>query len=275
MAAVRAPAVQDDPVIPEEDEQVTTALFAYWTSRRDAAAAQASRGTTDRGGRGGVTRGAHMDRVAQLLGTVAREAGAPAAAVCYRAPEGDPHRRKGSASRYTLPGWYRPTKEWDLVVYDPQERPCVAVELKSQNGPSFGNNANNRVEEAVGNAVDVAHAVEHGLIPGDPWLGYVYVLEDSLGSQTVVRRPESAAFSIDPVFAGWTYQRRVQVLVRRLVEDGHYDSAWAVTTSPPDDDGLGFDWAELDRTSGFGQFARSMSRHVRRHYPAGAPGPPL
>ena len=255
---------------PEEDEQVTTALFAYWTSRRDAAAAQASRGTPDRGGRGGVTRGAHTDRVAQLLGTVARESGAPDAAVCYQAPEGDPHRHGGLASRYTLPGWYRPTKQWDVVVYDPQDRPCVAVELKSQNGPSFSNNANNRAEEAIGNAVDIARAVEQGLLPSNPWLGYVYVLEDAPGSRSVARHPESAAFPIDEIFADWTYQRRARLLTRRLVEDGHYDGAWAVATSQPDNDGLGFDWTELDPTNGFTRFARSMSRRVRHHYPAGA-----
>jgi hypothetical protein len=47
-----------------------------------------------------------------------------------------------------------------LVMADGQL--WIAVELKSQAGPSFGNNYNNRIEEALGNATDIrtAHAKE-------------------------------------------------------------------------------------------------------------------
>ena len=55
--------------------------------------------------------------------------------------------------------FYRPTKKWDLVVID-RGMLVAAVELKSQVGPSFGNNFNNRTEEAIGNAVDVWRAYE-------------------------------------------------------------------------------------------------------------------
>jgi hypothetical protein len=38
-----------------------------------------------------------------------------------------------------LPGFFRPTKEWDLLVV--RERTLIgAIEAKSQVGPSFGNN---------------------------------------------------------------------------------------------------------------------------------------
>jgi hypothetical protein len=48
----------------------------------------------------------------------------------------------------TLPGYFRPTKLWDvLVIHD--KRLLAAIELKSQVGPSFGNNFNNRTEEAT------------------------------------------------------------------------------------------------------------------------------
>ena len=60
-------------------------------------------------------------------------------------------------ARIELPGFYRPTKKWDLVVID-QGKLVAAIELKSQVGPSFGNNFNNRTEEAIGNAVDVWRA---------------------------------------------------------------------------------------------------------------------
>ncbi len=42
----------------------------------------------------------------------------------------------------TLPGFSRPTKLWDLLVLYKNELIAV-VELKSQIGPSFGNNFNN------------------------------------------------------------------------------------------------------------------------------------
>lgn len=51
-----------------------------------------------------------------------------------------------------LPGYFRPTKEWDIVVVVDGNL-IAAIELKSQIGPSFGNNFNNRTEEALGTAM--------------------------------------------------------------------------------------------------------------------------
>src|SRR5579859_6178346 len=51
-----------------------------------------------------------------------------------------------------LPGYFRPTKEWDLLVVR-EGMLLAALELKSQVGPSFGNNFNNRTEEAMGSAL--------------------------------------------------------------------------------------------------------------------------
>ncbi len=53
-----------------------------------------------------------------------------------------------------LPGFFRPTKEWDLLVIK-DGKLVVAIEAKSQAGPSFGNNFNNRTEEAMGSALDL------------------------------------------------------------------------------------------------------------------------
>lgn len=44
-----------------------------------------------------------------------------------------------------LPGFFRPTKEWDLLVVKDGAL-VAAIEAKSQVGPSFGNNFNNRTE---------------------------------------------------------------------------------------------------------------------------------
>ena len=47
----------------------------------------------------------------------------------------------------------------------------AAVKFKSILG-SFGNNMNNRTEEALGNATDILHAAETGLLGlQPPWLG--------------------------------------------------------------------------------------------------------
>ena len=60
-----------------------------------------------------------------------------------------------------LPGFFRPTKEWDLLVVRDSQL-ILALETKSQVGPSFGNNFNNRTEEAMGSALDLWTAFREG-----------------------------------------------------------------------------------------------------------------
>ena len=60
-----------------------------------------------------------------------------------------------------LPGFFRPTKEWDLLVVK-ENKLVAALEAKSQVGPSFGNNFNNRTEEAMGSALDLWTAFRKG-----------------------------------------------------------------------------------------------------------------
>ena len=57
---------------------------------------------------------------------------------------------KGTA----IPGFFRVCKDWDMVVIRDRQL-LAAIEIKAQVGPSFGNNFNNRAEEAIGNAVDL------------------------------------------------------------------------------------------------------------------------
>ena len=57
-------------------------------------------------------------------------------------------------------------KKWDvLVLVDSQL--VAAVEFKAQVGPSFGNNANNRAEEAVGVSEDLWTAFRDGRLGRD------------------------------------------------------------------------------------------------------------
>lgn len=283
------------PVTPQQRADVETALFAYWTEREDAAAAQAAKGTPDVGGRAGVTSGGHLDHIAHLLGKECLDAGAPPNEVFYKAPKGDPFNREGMSIGFTLPGHYRPTKQWDLVVWH-QDVPIVVVELKSQNGPSFSNNANNRAEEAVGNAVDFQRAKDNGLIPGDPWTGYVYVIEEDMTS-TRNGGGGRMPLSPDPSFTKWSYTGRVAELSHRLVADGLYQGVWPVATASPGcrDKGVmkpkpgdrkcpqlkagihpcqhTFGWQELDPARyGYGKFVDQMTSVIRMH-PGGTQSP--
>jgi hypothetical protein len=120
------------------------AVRSFWAVRESQAARQLASGTVDAGTRGAVTGGGHLDALAELVEEVFVDAGFP----------------RGSVRRKTgieLPGYYRPTKKWDLVVLE-RGRLVAAIEFKSQVGPSFGNNFNNRIEEALGSATDVWQA---------------------------------------------------------------------------------------------------------------------
>jgi hypothetical protein len=59
--------------------------------------------------------------------------------------EGFPEASIQSGSSLELPGYYRPEKKWDLLVVH-EDTLAAAIEFKSQVGPSFGNNFNNRTE---------------------------------------------------------------------------------------------------------------------------------
>jgi len=88
----------------------------------------------------------------------------------------------------TLPGFFRPTKLWDILVIN-EERLVAAIELKSQVGPSFGNNFNNRAEEAIGTGIDLWKAYREeafGPIPR-PFVGWLILVEDCTGSRSPVR----------------------------------------------------------------------------------------
>ncbi len=121
--------------------QVREAVRFYWRTRNKQLEKQANSGSKDQGLRSAVTGGAQMDGFIDLLTRLVLDAGIERNQVfCNESLE--------------LPGYFRPTKKWDfLVVVEGQL--VAALEAKSQVGPSFGNNFNNRTEEAMGSAVDL------------------------------------------------------------------------------------------------------------------------
>ena len=142
------------------------AVRRYWRVRAGQASKQRASGRVDAGLRGAVTGGAHMDAMAELMESIFVDAGFAASSIHH-----------GSAVQ--LPGYFRPEKKWDLVVIH-DDALAAAIEFKSHVGPSFGNNYNNRNEEAIGNAVDIWTAYREGRF-GEvrPWLGYLLLLEEA------------------------------------------------------------------------------------------------
>lgn len=133
-----------------------------------------------------------------------------------------------------LPGYFRPTKEWDLLVVH-QHRLLAVIEVKSQVGPSFSNNLNNRCEEAVGSSQDLWTACRDGAFgpSRQPWLGYLFLLEDSAASRApvTVAEPHFATF---PEFRNASYARRYEEMCRRLVRERLYTDAALLMSSRDD-----------------------------------------
>ena len=121
-----------------------------------------------------------------------------------------------------LPGFFRPTKEWDLLVIKDGQL-LVALEAKSQVGPSFGNNFNNRTEEAIGSALDLWTAYREGAFNKTvkPWLGYLFLLEDCKESQRLVKVKEPH-FKVFPEFKEASYAKRYELFCRKLLRERHY-----------------------------------------------------
>ena len=193
------------------------AVKAFWTGRDLQAQRQVDAGRRDAGSRGAVTGGQHLSALQEA---VARMFSGPAL-------PGVEIRHHG---KLTLPGYYRRAKDWDLVVTHKGVL-VAAVEFKSQVGPSFGNNFNNRSEEAIGNAVDVWRAYEEGLF-GDvrPWLGFIMVIESTAKSTTPLKRDAPTVYPVDTAFDGTSYIDRYRNLLQRLVRERQYDAAAVLAT---------------------------------------------
>lgn len=133
-------------------------------------------------------------------------------------------------SALELPGFFRPTKKWDLLVVK-REQLILALEAKSLIGPSFGNNYNNRTEEAAGSAVDLWTAFRDGAFNKTvkPWLGYIFLLEDCEKTKKGVRVKEPH-FPVFKEFKDSSYSLRCELLCRKLVRERLYNVATFLTS---------------------------------------------
>ncbi|MEU6672046.1 PaeR7I family type II restriction endonuclease [Streptomyces sp. NPDC046727] len=195
------------------------AIAAYWGAKQLQNEQSAIKNAVGAGTAGSVRGGKHFDVIATLLAKFFLEAGYPASSIRVTKSQG-----------LELPGYYRPQKQWDLVVV--HENVLVAAfELKALGGPSYGNNYNNRVEEALGSAVDLRRAALAELFSKEkPWLGYFFIMQDGDGSRRPVKTAKGA-LPADPVWQGTSYQDRFGIFCERLVAEQLYDAACYVTSS--------------------------------------------
>jgi hypothetical protein len=190
-------------------DRVAKAVSVYWTTRENQARKQESSGRADQGLRSAVTGGAQMDGFITLMTEIIVEAGIDERFIFHN-------------KNLELPGFFRPTKEWDLLVIKDGQL-LVALEAKSQVGPSFGNNFNNRTEEAMGSALDLWTAYREGAFNKTvkPWLGYLFLLEDCKESQRPVKVKEPH-FKVFPEFKEASYAKRYELFCRKLLRERHY-----------------------------------------------------
>lgn len=206
---------------PRIEKRLRAAIRQFWTTRETQAQRQgALSGAKDAGTRSAVTGGAQMNGFIDLVRELLCESGLPQAHVfCERYVE--------------LPGWYRPEKKWDLLIVS-DGKLLAAIEFKSQVG-SFGNNYNNRTEEAIGSAADIWAAYREGAFKPSarPWLGYLMLLEEAPGSLSPVRAKEPH-FKVFPEFKEASYAKRYEILLTKLVRERLYDSACFLMSSAKD-----------------------------------------
>jgi hypothetical protein len=237
-----------DDALRDLDGQLRNAVTFFWTTR----VAQGERqgedtGDRDRGGRAAVTGGGHCGEFVRLTRNLLVGSGIPDARVFTRRRTTD------------LPGYFRAAKDWDLVAVVDGTLLAV-VELKSQVG-SFGNNFNNRTEEAIGNATDLWTAYREGAFKSSmrPWLGYFMMIEDAPGSTHPVGIRERH-FKVFKEFKATSYVDRYAILCRRLVLERLYDAACLIMSSR--ETGPSGDYREPDPQLSFRLFATSLVGHA-------------
>jgi len=229
------------------DRLARLGVAQFWEGRSSALENDEARGQG--GERAGVLSGRNMDGFLAMVDALVRNNGLPDAKVCI---SGRPN--------LTLPGYFRPTKLWDVLVLDGKKL-VAAVELKSHVGPSFGNNFNNRAEEAIGTAQDLATAIREGVLgeQSPPFTGWLILVEECEKSQKSVRE-SSPHFPVFPEFQSASYLTRYELLCRRLTLEGLYTQA-SVIASGRDarTDGA---YRELSMPTGLKTFAARLAGHA-------------
>ncbi len=231
------------------EAKARTAIKAFWGIKDAATQAQIERGIQDVGSRSAVTAGKHLDAFVPLLKEVASSHGLKDLNfdIGRRAP--------------TLPGYFRPTKEWDLIIT--RRKMLVAVfELKSI-GSSFGNNMNNRSEEAIGAAHDFWTAFREeafGKQAPRPFIGWIMIMRECPES---TRRTKSIEkhFPVFAEFKGASYAERCDILCRKLVQENLYTATALMLTPDAEGKDRGH-YRHLSEVGSFKRFIATFAGHM-------------
>ncbi len=224
------------------------AVKHFWETRTNQRRRQGTvSGQRDYGNRTAVTGGKQLDGFVLLVTELLVDCGLPNAYVYTQKRD------------VVLPGYFRPTKEWDLVVVY-RGNLVATVEFKSQVG-SFGNNFNNRVEEALGNAFDLQTAYREGAFAPStaPWVGYLMMMQETDVSlrPLTVKEPH---FSVFGEFRDASYARRYELFCERLVRERLYNAACFLMSDEAS--GLNGQYREPSEELCFRNFAGSLVGHV-------------
>lgn len=216
---------------------IKAAIKSFWETKQKQLTVSG-----DSSNRGAVVGGKQLDAFAELLKTLAIEQGVPEECIY-------------TIQAY-LPGYFRSSKDWDFLIIAPNKKLIAAVELKSQIG-SYGNNFNNRTEEALGSAVDLWTAFRENQFPGQaaPWIGYLTVVGKDEGSTSPVRNNEPH-YPVLPEFKTASYLDRYRILCQKLILERHYSMAALICTSGPDH------YEDVSEDTSIENFLRSFIGHL-------------
>lgn len=252
------------------EELAKLGVQQFWTGRSSVLANDEEE-RSQGGERSAVLGGKNLDGFLAMIEGLVRRNGLPDADIYTK---GRPD--------LTLPGYFRPTKLWDVIVLD-QGKLVAAIELKSHVG-SFGNNFNNRTEEAIGTAHDLLTAIRENVLGEQsmPFLGWLILVEDSPKSRCHLRssarhfpvfdaflapveqppaatvKRKSAAKPKAPQLV--SYLARYDLLCQRLMRESLYTRA-ALLASPRTaaEDGA---FEQISATTSLREFAAGLAGHV-------------
>lgn len=192
-------------------ELVDNAIKFFWDKRNKQKIEHEVKDIQDKGNRKSVTGGKQLDGFLYLLKQIAIDLGIPKDCIYL----------KGNH----LPGYFRSTKDWDLLIITPSGELVTVVELKSQVG-SFGNNFNNRAEESIGSALDLWTAYRENIFHNQsaPWLGYLIIVEKSNKSSRKVKISEPH-YKVFKEFNDSSYLERYKILCEKLMLERLYNQS--------------------------------------------------
>jgi hypothetical protein len=229
------------------DTEVSEAVKYFWSKLSDQAEAQRESEQATRGRRAEVLGGRQLDGFASLCEDILQEVGVPEESIFHD-------------HAATLPGYYRATKRWDLAVVHDDELLAV-IEFKSISS-SFGNNLNNRVEEALGNPTDLYAAYEEGAFEPspNPWMGYFLLMaetEDSTSPVTV----QEPHFNVFDEYKDASYVGRSEQLCLRMLRKRLYNGCAFLLSD--EERGLEGEYVAPHEELSFHRFVSSLTGHIR------------